>query len=209
MRSKEYALSKLDEWFSDRIDSKYTPEIAEEITERVCKSIESRLGDLYIGLLGNIRAKFSRAHQIKVANSKFSKDYAILEALIEGLEVDGVSTDIFPESERREYIDPLFDQLGIYRKFVDRVRMTANQDHRKEITARDIDVAFIDTFGDHLGFTDLCLSYARALPQTVDYLTRTEKNNKELFEIINIGIEIEKEIAPYINEKIFGDLKSR
>jgi len=211
VQSGEYVLVRLDRWYADRYRKNYTDEIGKDIARQISDSLHER-GDLNLSLeliMSDTMRKFSKEEQIKQAQTYFTDAYAELEGVIGGLPLGGGRTidEIIPRGYKEEYIGPLFEQFKKIQQFVERVRGIAGQDLSREVTDRDIDLAFLDAFGNHEGFTEYFIAYINGLSQFLDLAVRMGGITKEAFDDAIMWFEVTKDKLFYIHEKVFGDLK--
>ena len=208
IKSREYALERLDQWYADKFRRNYTNEVAAEFLNQITESIRDKMGESELeSLLNEVSRHFSREEEIKNAQKYFSQMYASMEAMEEGLSVDGHTIDEIPEAHREEYLDPLFKEFEKMGEFVRLVREVSNQDLSREVSDEDINKAFIDIFGDHKGLSKFYQKYIEGAKYYLSLVLREGEIQKEAFDRTISSLEIAKEKAPYLNEIVFGDIK--
>ena len=207
IKSREYVLERLDQWYADRFRRNYTDEVAAEVVKQFAKSVGDRKdAGLELVLSGTLR-KFSREEQIKEAQKYFSQAYATMEGIIEGLLPEEHTLAEIPKGVREEYIDPLLKQFERMQRFVGHVRDISDKDSGRAITDDIINQAFIDSFGSYEQFSKFIQAYMGAMPCFLDLMVIQGQIPKAVFDSVVDFLEITKEKAPYLNEIIFGDLK--
>ena len=209
LKSREYVLERLDQWYSDRFRKYYTYEFGAEIAERMNESVKERK-DFKFNLekiIPMVEKRYSREAQIKEAEEYFTQAYSTMEGMAEGMPIEGETIDDIPKGTREEYFDPMFEQFGKLTEFVEYVRKTANEDITKELTDEDINKGFLNTFGGHEGFSEFVESYISIFPYLFDLMVSQGQMSRELADDAVIMLEVGKEQIPYLNETLFGDLK--
>ena len=210
MRSREYVLRELDDWYANRFRDNYTDEVAIDISNRILKSVKVR-GDSSLALkLIKSRAleEFSREKQIETAQKYFSQSYATIEGMINGLSIEGHNfLDDMSKERKEEYVTPILEQYRKMQEFVESVRKIPDQNIERKVTRSDIDNLFLDTFDDHNGFSEFIQAYMGAMPYFFDFMVARGKMSRREFDHIVTLLDITKQEMPYLNEIVFGDLK--
>lgn len=229
IESKEYALKKLDEWYVNRFRERYT----DETERRLCQDLETRLFneignfevppeiiDALQSLPGNLNLSIWKSYKFSdvlpfilkkesitpFIERYFSQTYATMEAAADGQDIDEFSVKNLHESVKNEYIEPIFKEFKKFKVFVDGVRKKAEEIFPHDLTDKDINNEFIKNFGGYKGFTEFAISYMDALPYLLEIQLRRGEISKEENNVILNILKAYKEVVPYINERLFGDL---
>jgi len=194
--------------YAGRFRKNYTDELAVELVKQVMTSIRKK-GDVKLGLelilTGAVR-KLSREEQIKEAERYFTQAYPMIEVMIEGIPTEEYAADGISKGVREEYIEPLLEQYEKMKQFVESVRQIVNEDAERELTDKDIDQAFLDTFESHKGFSEFVNAYMGGMPCFFDLMVCRGEFPRAIADSAISLIEITKDSIPYLNERLFGDL---
>lgn len=229
VESKEYALKKLDEWYVNRFRERYT----DEVERKLCQDLETgpvnKIGNFEVpsefidalqSLPGNLNLSIWKSYKFSdilpfilkkeswmpFIEKYFSQSYSTMEAAADGQDTDEFNIKNLHESVKNEYIEPIFKEFRKFKVFVDGVRKKTEEIFPNDLTDKDINNEFIKNFGGHKGFTEFAISYMNALPYLLDIQLRRGEISKEENDITLNILKAYKEVLPYINERLFGDL---
>ncbi|MBT4166189.1 hypothetical protein HOE04_04080 [archaeon] len=207
IKSREYALERLDEWYADRFRNHYTDDVAIEMMGHVVASAKKINDEGLESVLHSVLNGFSREEQIKDAERYFSQTYATMEAMVEGMSIGEFNLKEVPPGVKEEYFDPVLRQYEKLQRFVEQVRKISDQDLSMEITEDDINQTFMDVMGGHEGFSEFSQTYIESFPILFDLLTANGSMPRKLSDLAMTLLNITKEKIPYMTEAVFGDLK--
>jgi hypothetical protein len=147
IKSPEYVLGVLDEWYYNIIKSTYTKKDEDDMIRLTLKSFEGIVSDSEMNELKSIVSKLSSVEsQVEASKNCFSQGHATLEAITNGLKIKVMSIDDIPEGVRKEYLDPIFYFYDKMNKFVEYVRKKADENFPNDLNNNDINSSFLEVF---------------------------------------------------------------
>lgn len=172
--TKEYALNRLDKWYSDRIVERYTPEAADKIIRGILDELSDCPDSDYVSLESArsvVRETLSSSFVIEKSRNYLSMVYSGIERLREGLsasfEKDTFNLKDFPGRDR-EMILRYFEHANLLGDFVNAVRKKSVEVSPSEVSDSEIDFLFLNIFGGCEKFSEMTSSGMNEVPDFLE-----------------------------------------
>jgi hypothetical protein len=210
--SKEYVLQVLDKWYSERVKKSYTKNDADRLEIEAVNILDSLEGfsvEERIELEPELLGRCSVDAMVEEAGSYFSRAYATVEGLKEGLELSGQRISDLPEGVRKEYLDDPLKSYEPMQRFVTSVRKRSQDKFPEDLTFEDIDKSFIETFGNCNNFISFSNSLLNSGLVLVDFAVSQGRLPRKAYDYTEKFIKILRPFNMEFLRKTFGDLESR
>jgi len=205
--SPEHALRLLGNWFKNRVEKNYTISDAFEISKKATMPIHRVSTDNdYEDAKSYSLMYFSIERHEQKAQTFFTQLYSPLEALSEGLEVDGIKLEQVPEEIRHKYYNPFLKPCEELGKFVNKVRKKSLESFTEDLPYSEIDKIFKNTFKNSANFAKI---YNNLASSALLSLTPSVINKEIPQDEFQETQRILKATEPFINQvlkKVFRDL---
>jgi hypothetical protein len=208
--STEFALRRLDIWYLDKFQKKYTPSLARKIIDDVSNSLLTcecqNREDLEI-LLTRARNTYCVNRQIVFANNYFSSHYSSMEEMFKlrksyGLDFNELSNGVY-----NEYVFPMFETYKPMFEFVNKVREKFARGNNEGISNNEVDSIFLSVFKSHSNLTRMLIDFKHASDVFCDLLVQRGNLSQSIFESQRNFSSASLTVISDLNEVLFSDLE--
>jgi len=195
-KSKQWVLNRLDQWYLQRFERGFTPELATQHRISLVEIVEGE--NFNPEEKESILKAFSVEQMRDMVGQTFSSYYNSLE--------NTESYKSLPEGIIEEYVEPMLKEFKKMHLFVGNVRKSAEEKFPEDLSDADIEESFKIAYGDWRGYADFIKSVIKASNITIELLHMQKKlNDKEYGFAVKI-MDYNQQFANVIAEHLFGDL---
>ncbi len=195
-KSKQWVLNRLDQWYLQRFERGFTPELASQHRNSLVEIVEGE--NFPPEEKKPILQAFSIEQIRAIVGQTFSAFYHTFE--------NTQSYDSLPKGIREEYVEPMLKEFRKMHLFVGEVRKTADEKFPEDLSDADIEESFKKAYGNWRGYADFMKSVMNASNMTIELLHMQKKLSDKEYNLALKIMNYNQEFAYTLTERIFGDL---